>query len=284
MILKLSVHLIIVILFILTFPGCEKDTSEDDKTEESVLTGTWLEQSPEDPARITFTDETVISEIFIEELGMFVTYEEATYTSTVDENIITIHAEIVKMNMIMIEGENKYVEFPYTDPESGITYRSISEIICFVTDTSNNQTTALIPTVRPYRVEACFGGDTETLLGEWNSTLTRIRVLEMEVEGEPQVKTLTINFGNTFDIESDVIHYTYEEMDYETGVSEEKTETALWEPGPDNTFMVTAGDDNRRLISGTYRYIVIGNGISISAPQEINGTAEYPTFFEKGLD
>jgi len=277
----LILNILASFLFILTFVGCEKDNSEDENTTESVLTGTWLEQSDENQARITFSDKEVTSEIFVEELGVFIVYEEATYTSTVDENVVTLNAEITKMNMIMIGGENNYVEFPYTDNETGITYQSISEIICFVVDTITNKTTALIPTVRPFCVEACFGGDTETLLGEWKSTLTRIRVLEMEVEGEPQEKTLNINFGNTFDIESEVIHFTFEDMDYETGVSEAKTETALWESGSHNTFIVTGGDNNRRLINGTYRYIVVGNGISISAPQEINGIAEYPAYFEK---
>jgi hypothetical protein len=105
----------------------------------------------------------------------------------------------------------------------------------------------------------------------------------MEVEGISQQKTLTINFGNTFVIERDAIQYTYEEMNYETGVSEVITETAAWESGSDNTFQVVAQEDNLRLISGTYRYIVIGNGISITAPHEINGVAEYPAYFEKQL-
>ena len=272
------------ILFTMIFVGCEKDNTENENYTESVLAGTWLEQTNEDPARITFTDNEVSSEIYVKEFGTFLTYEEATYTSTVEKNIVTLNAEIIKMNMIMIGGKNNYVKFPYTDDESGITYKSISEIISFVVDTlANNSIVALIPTVRPYSTEACFGGDTETLLGEWHSALTRIRVLEMDVEGSSQQKTLTINFGNSFVIDSDAIQYTWEEMNCETGVSEVITETAVWEPGSDNTFLVVGEENNLKLISGTYRYMVVGNGISISFPQEINGVAEYPAYFKKQL-
>ncbi len=228
--------LIVILSSFIALTSCKKDEEE----EKPSLEGTWEYSN----IKYIFTKTNMTQQLEIN--NEWETVEEATYKYDADKNLIT--TTILKTSF---EGSDALDELPYT--LGGNTYKSIIEEQSIAFHEGENLTIMMIG--------AYFGGNTETLIGEWVS----IYKTTYEIESGGLTNTISSDMNSSLKFTENTVSISYKAIDNQTGGLVNKQETASWSLDANNTITISgASANNFTLIDGKYKYKIIGKGLVIS--------------------
>jgi hypothetical protein len=223
---KIILLIIILIFTALTLTGCFP--SFDD------LVGSWKDMSETNGEIYTFNkDGSFKAEGYKDADSTYYEYMNGTFSYDLSTNKIMLYVE----NLSLVFGDPMdSVDLPFT-----WTFEMENDKFIFGLD-------------------ACFGGDTSTLLGNWEGSQTDI----------------TKQLHNWSFTSTTITHsYDYKQLD-DTPITSGSATGSVTIDTANNTFTVSGSTDTGVIQDDTYKYIVIGDAISIA-----DSPTENPTFYEK---